>query len=235
MEKKEKKHIKLKTGKGDKTIDVFFGTGFVNKKTIGMIKIGVQKAFKFFNQVEKVNFRIDLVSSRSEFDKKIGFKTEDWFIGNSFGNKFMIFSPETIEKETSHKKNEFIPLIAHETAHILHKKINPNFSHWMSEGIAQNIAEQKTKKDIKPENIKHFLEHNLFQNSDYREFISHQGYEISNKLTKFFIDHYSKKQVMDLLKIKYSSSPVVIEKKFCDRLRIDKNHLILAVKNILKD
>jgi len=228
-----KKQIKLKVDK-DKSIDIFVDKKSKNPKIVEMIKKGAEVAFNYFDNVKKINFSIELIYSRAEFDEKVGFKTENWFIANSFKKKFIIFSPDRIEDQTSHKKNEFVPIISHETSHILLNKINMDFCAWLSEGIAQNIAKQERKGEIKYENQKYFLKDSLFKNSDCQKFISRQGYNISYKLVRFLIENYSKKQVMDLLKIKYYDYENSLEKDFCKILKTSKKNLLGRFKKILK-
>ena len=227
-----KRQIELKVGK-DKTINVLIDKRAREQKVAEMIRKGAGVAFDYFNNVKKINFGVELIYSRAEFDEKIGFKTENWVTAHSFGNRFIIFSPAKIEKQTSHKKNEFIPIVSHETSHVLLKKLNTDFCTWLNEGIAQNIARQEQEKEIGSENIEHFLRYSLFKNSNYHKFISKQGYEISYKLTRFLMASYSKKQMMELLKIKYCSikSP---EKDFCKILKTDKEKLIEKFKEVLK-
>jgi len=227
----EKQQIIINTGK-NKTIRLVVDKKLKNQRVINMVKKGAQIAFDYFDEVKNINFEVELIYSRDEFDKKMGRKTESWLIGNSFGKRFVIFSPEKIEEHTSHKKQEFIPLITHETVHVLHEKISSNYSYWLSEGIAQNVAGQEKKKGIECKNIKHFLHYSLFKNSNYRNFIAHQGYEISNRLVKFLMSEYSKKQVMSLLKIKYDSV-VTVEEKFCKILATNKKTLASQFEEVL--
>jgi hypothetical protein len=229
----EKKQIELKIEK-DKMISVFVDKKSKNLKNIEMIKEGVKKSFGYFDNIKKINFSVELIYSRDEFDQKIGYKTKNWVIGSALGDRFIIFSPEKIEEETNHKKNEFIPLITHEATHIFHKKINPkNFGFWLSEGIAQNIAGQEQKIDIEKKNITYFLRYCLFKNPGYYKFVSHQGYEISQRLVKFLMENYSKEQMIKLLKIKYNSKNS-IKKDFGKILKIKEKDFLFQVKSVLE-
>jgi hypothetical protein len=167
------------------------------------------------------------------FCRKLGIKTPDWLIASAFTNKFIIFEPSKIEKYTCHNKNEFEQLITHETSHILLKELNPNCCAWMNEGIALNIAKQEKRKDIKSENISHFIKNSLFKNSKYETFISKQGYDISYRLIKFLLENYNKKIMLGLFKIDYKSSKST-EKDVCRVLGQNKNKLIDQFTKILK-
>ena len=228
----KKEAIKINIGR-NKIINLYINKETNSEKIIKMIKKGVQKPFDYFNNVKKISFDIELIYSRKEMNIKLKFKTPNWLIAHSFGKKFIIFEPSKIEKCTSHKRNEFAKIIAHETSHIMLKKINPDFCTWLNEGIAQNIANQKKKIEIKPKNIKYFIKNCLFINSGYKKFISNQGYEISYRLTKSLIDSYDKKTLLKLLKLKYYFDKSS-EKNFCKILQKNKQELIEKFIKVLE-
>lgn len=154
-------------------------------------------------------------------------------MGTVVKNKLIIFSPSEIEIWTNHKKSEFVPLISHETTHIFQDGINPDdYCYWLSEGVAQVIANQVRNEKIIPQNIRHFFRYSLFKNTSYGKFVSKQGYEISYKLSKYLIDNYSQKQIMELLKLKYDDK-TSSEKVFCKILEEDKGSIILKFKKVL--
>jgi len=229
----EKEILKIKIDKG-KNIDILFKSELENQKTIKMIKKGVLNSFNYFNNVKTIKFTIELIYSRKEFDKMIGSKTESWVTAHSFGNRFIIFSPSEIEKCTSHRRNEFMPIISHETSHVLLKKLNTNFCTWMNEGIAQYTADQERKEKIKLKNISCFFNDSLFKNSNYDRFISRQGYEISYKLVNYLMANYSKKIIIKLLQVKYDFVKSS-EKDVCKILNTNKDKLIAQFEEVLEN
>ena len=229
--KAEKEIINIELGESS-SIDVSVGIGTNRAEVIEEIKKGVYRAFAFFDSLKDIKFEINFIYSREEFDKYLGEKTENWVIAHSFGNKFIIFAPEEIEKLTSHKRNEFQQIVCHETCHILLQKINPKFSFWMFEGIALNVSSQIKRGDVKKENIEYFINECLFKNTGYVDFISHQGYLISYLLMKFLLDNYSKEIIMDLLKIRYESKNLA-EEELCKILSKTKEEVVNSAKNIL--
>lgn len=220
----EKETIKINIDK-NKTINLCVDKKSETENIIEMIRKGTKDPFKYFDTVKKINFDIELIYSREEFNNKLGTKTPDWLVASAFTNKFIIFEPSKIEKYTCHKKEEFTQLIAHETSHILLKELNPNYCAWMNEGVALNIAKQDKIKNIKSENISHFIKNNLFKNSKYDTFIEKQGYDISYKLVRYLLKNYSKKKMLDLFKIKYSYTKSA-EKDACRILNKNKSELI---------
>ena len=103
----------------------------------------------------------------------------------------------------------------------------------MHEGIATNIANQIKTNKIINENIDLFFKYGLFKNSNYNEFISHQGYTISYKIIKFLLDNYKKQTVMDLMKIKYDFKNSC-EEELCKILGMQKDELVSLFKSILE-
>lgn len=229
----EKEIFIIKTG-ADSTINVLAKHDINIAEITKNIKNGINEAFIFFDKLKGINFGIDLVYSREEFNKYLGEKTENWVVAHSFKNKFIIFAPEEIEKFTNHKRNEFQQIICHETCHILLQGINPKFSFWMFEGIALNVANQIKKAEIKKENLEYFINECLFKNSGYGDFISHQGYPISYLLIRFFMDNYSKKIVMDLLTVKYGPNNYA-DGELCKILNQTREEIVNLVENILEN
>lgn len=227
-----KEITKLRVDK-NKIINIILNKTIESKKIAEIIKKGVQRSLDYFSMVKIINFDIELIYSREEFDKIIEHKTENWVSAYSFAGKFIIFSPSEIEKHTSHKKNEFLQIISHETSHILLKKINANFCTWLNEGIAQYISSQRQKEIIDPKNINYFIKECLLKNSEYEKFISRQGYQISYKLVKFLAENYDKDRIIKLLQIKYDFIKSS-EKDFCKILNTHIDKLLNQFKAVLK-
>jgi len=228
-----KKEIKLNVDE-NKTIVLFVDSQSENQDIVEMIKKGARDSFVYFDNIKKIRFGVELIYSRKEFDKKIGYKTESWVTAHSFGSSFIIFSPLGMEKYTSHNRNEFIQIITHETSHIMLKKLNTDFCTWMNEGIAQNIAGQKQKARIDSKNTNYFLKESLFKNSNYEKFISRQGYEISYKLVRFLMTKYDKETIIRLLQVKYDFTDSS-RGNICKILDTDSDKLIDQFKKVLEN
>lgn len=215
-------------------VKIEFNPSYPIKTLVFGIKKSIRKATHFFEYVNPLEFKIELIYSREEFDKKIGSKTEDWVTAHSFKDSFIIFHPNAFERYTSHNKNEFYEIITHETAHILIKHKNPNFSMWLNEGIAQFIAGQKQKTRIKPESKEYFMRNCLFKNSNYDKFIKNEGYKISYKIVDYFIHKYGKGKIIELLNIKYGFDRGT-EKEFCRLFDLSKDEIIRIVRKALNN
>jgi len=218
----------------NKTVRLLFGNGSKAREIVDLIKKGIQGPLNYFNNIERISFGVELIYSREEFDKIVGYETERWVTAHSFGNRFIIFEPSEIEKHTSHSRNEFVPIVSHETSHILLRKLNADFCTWMNEGIAQNIADQRRGEKIDPTNISYFLDECLFKNSNYKKFISRQGYEISYKLIRFLMNEYSKETIIKLFEVKYGFVKSS-EKNICRILGARKSELIAKFSMVLKN
>jgi hypothetical protein len=153
----------------------------------------------------KFSITITLVNARAEYNKAVGFKTENWEIAKTKNNKIIIFHPDVIESETCHKKGCFKQVLVHEMTHAVINTVNMNFLYWVSEGLAQYFADPLHKKIIfSKEDINFFIKNNLYKNSNYYNFLKHNGYEISYWATKYFIEKYGEDKVLELIKVKSS-------------------------------
>ncbi len=233
MQKIHKKNFKIEIEK-NKIISVFVWSSSDKNLIVSEIKKGVGNAFIFFDEIKNIEFLIDFIYSRNEFDEYTKEKTENWVVARSFKNKFIIFAPEKIEICTSHKKEEFKQIVCHETCHVLTQKINQNFSFWMFEGVALNVANQIKKGEIKKENIEYFIDECLFKNYNYKDFISHQGYLMSYLLIKYLIDNYDKNIIIELLKINYKTDKLIMD-EFCRIMKKSNKEIIDTVKNIFEN
>ena len=184
-------------------------------------------------EVNLTDFKIDLVYSRKQYDKKVKRKTKRWEIANTSNNSFIIFHPDFIESETDHKKEEFDCILTHEIAHVITNSINSIFLNWISEGIAQYIADQKpSTKYVKQSNVNHFIKNNFYKNSNYQDFISHEGYEVSYWLIKYILEKYGKKNISSLINTKNNSnSKNQLEEIFSKPIKdIEREVLKLALR-----
>src|SRR3972149_3303125 len=153
-------------------------------------------------KIKPINFKIYLIYSREQYDKKVKRSSERWEIANTSGSSFIILHPDVIENETSHKKEEFEQILTHEFTHVITNSINPNFLSWISEGVALNIAGQNHfSKYVNKSNADYFIKNSLYTNVDNQDFVTHEGYEISYWLVRYILEKYGKEKFLSLIKV----------------------------------
>lgn len=229
MDKTKQKKIHA----GTTTITVYCNSGHSLQSLNKFVKNSVTATKEFFSDanIKKQNIQIELLCSRSEFDKALGKPTEDWLCGSIKKGTILIFHPNFLAKESSHKKKEFPQILTHEICHILIDQINHKSSWWLDEGVAQYIADQKPTQKIPPTDINYFIKHQLFKNSDYDTFISHSGYQISYMVTNLLIKKHGKNTVIELLKIKPGKH---MQKKFLAIINEDINTFLRDIRKAVK-
>lgn len=177
-----------------------------------------KKLIKFFNKYPP-KITINFIYTRKEMDNYFGEKSPKWLCGmvdNKDMYKMYIFSPLVFEKLTTHKKDEILPTIIHETAHAFVSQINKKCFAWMNEGICQYVEnDKKDYKKIKEKNLKWFIENNIFFNPKIKWNIQveHEGYKISFNLVKYILKTKGKNKFIQLLKIKREGNPEKLKQK----------------------
>ena len=134
-----------------------------NKKIERFYKEAMESLGEFYGINWKVGMPVILLlESREDIDKIKGRKTEDWVVGFTDGSKKCLFllSPETYEKESSHKysEEEYSALIKHELSHLYSRILYEGYIPvWLVEGIAIYSSGQLSLKR-RPKELKNFLE-----------------------------------------------------------------------------
>lgn len=154
---------------------------------------------EFFEMKINPNFKIFLLEKREEMDVLCERKTEDWLFGLTIITKgsIVIFHPEKVESETSHKKETFYFTLKHEIAHIyFFRNACKSTPKWLNEGLAYYLAKQKYNDKPLNEIVKSI---NFFFkfNSNY--------YFHAAKLVTLLIEKYGKEKILLLIKSWYMS------------------------------
>ena len=164
------------------------------KKMIEKIKKKLEEFYGF----KSPDFLIEVCESRKDFEEKTGKKeTPDWLVGFANNRKIYILDPEAMERESSHKKEEFEQILTHEICHIFHYQINKNILTWVDEGVASFVAGQNKKPDFNKEDV------NKFFNGP---FDPEKGYRISYWAIKTVFDLGGKEMVLELAKVNRQDS-----------------------------
>lgn len=157
----------------------------------------------FFSSLEKRSLKIDIVLlyARDEYDAVAGFKSEKRNAGLSKGTRICIFHPDFFESQTIYPRAAFQKSLTHELSHVFIRELSADYLWWVTEGVAQYIAGQDEYKELAPQNIEHFLGHDLYENSNYQEFSAHQGHQISKRLAYGLVRRFQEDVLKKLLNV----------------------------------
>lgn len=161
-----------------------------DKILISRVYNNVKKFFK----IPLPKFDLVFVSTRKEFNRLLGRETPIYMVGFINRRGIVIFSPETIEKETCWKRTDFYSTMVHEISHLFFRSISKrNVPIWLNEGLAtylqNNYMAPKNKIKISYSELTRKFNAKQPLNYDmYWEFVYH--------LIKF----YKKEKIMKILK-----------------------------------
>jgi hypothetical protein len=158
----------------------------------------VQEAYRanvnFFGK-EVGEVVVSFLYSREEMDGVRNQKTLDWQVGQTTNDGLYIFSPKVFDKVSSHPKEDFLPVLKHEMAHIFTRKLF-NFSnpHWLREGLAGYVAEQYKGRKIDKNKIGGFSD--LHASEGW-----HKGsyYNQAYWFTKYLVDTFGKEKFREFI------------------------------------
>lgn len=168
------------------------------------VKNEVLKAFNFVYKYFLVKIPDSIIyisNNRIDFDKRLNKKTAVWFVANaSDNNEIDILSPSAIRNESSHRKNEFFPILKHEFTHLFveHLAKGKAVPLWLNEGLASYVAKQHQNEK---EAI--YIEDNFCKKlslpKGWSENINHGAYTIAAVFVYFLIKKYSFKKILKLI------------------------------------
>lgn len=166
----------------------------------------IQKELNSFFRIKIERPLIFLVGSRREIDILWNKKTQGWLTAWMKGNNIFILHPDVYTKESDHKDIEhFWKTLKHEYCHIYFKHITGNsIPKWLNEGLACYLAKQEKKVPSKDNLLKVF---NYFRKTDW------QIYSIAYFWTKFLIENYGLKKLLELIN---QINPKITQKQFSE-------------------
>lgn len=160
-----------------------------------------------FFDVEDISINIRVINTRKEFEKIVDRKTSNWVVGTTKFNNIYVLKKMAIEKESSHKKEEFIQILKHEICHSYINKLNPLCAKSIEEGFCLNMAEQNKEDIIKKENYDLFFgPSNMYAFMNSEEFAQKQGYQLSYMIVRNIINNFSRQQIISLIMISRKDS-----------------------------
>ena len=141
--------------------------------------------------------------NRKEFDKKLNQKTKLWHIASASNERIDIMHFDTFEKETSHKKEDFLPTLKHEIAHLFIDKVAKHKAvpKWLDEGLASYVSEQY-------KNIKHSIHieecfcEKLGTPKGWNDYSDYCAYDTASLFVNFLAEKYTLDKIINLLLIK---------------------------------
>lgn len=155
----------------------------------------------YFQDAPK-NITIRIHKTKKDFDKQIGRNTRDWEIANaSHDNEIDILHPAAFEKESSHKKEDFLPVLKHEIVHLFVDKLAKKAAipKWLDEGFSSFVSGQY--KNIKKQ--KNYIEQNFCEKlgtpKEWNEYSSYNAYQISALFVKYLIEDNSIDKLKQLI------------------------------------
>lgn len=147
---------------------------------------------------------INLHQNRNSYNKKLGRVTRDWEVGNmSNYNVIDILHPDSFEKFSSHKKDEFNLVLKHELVHIFIGRLSKSktIPMWLNEGLANYVAGYiSSYTNSGPLYIEQQFLEKLSTQFSWNQHASHGGYRYSSLFIDHLIKKYSISHVLDLIR-----------------------------------
>ncbi|MDD5133095.1 MAG: hypothetical protein PHD81_02800 [Candidatus Nanoarchaeia archaeon] len=168
------------------------------------IKTAENKYFRIF-KIKPKSFNIILVYSRKEFDKYVGFKTENWVDGYVKLDSLIMFSPSV--KDNYLQRNvpmSYKSFFDHEINHFFYISLVGSYSPvWLGEGYACYMSdsmpsplEKDRFRQIK--NPQKFLFYKYIKKSYFR--YANEFYSISFYVVTYLIENYGHNKILKLIK-----------------------------------
>ncbi|MEK7104575.1 MAG: basic secretory protein-like protein [Patescibacteria group bacterium] len=145
------------------------------------------------------NLIVCVHKNRKEFDKKLNRKTKLWLVANVANGEINILHSNSFAKESTHKANEFFPILKHEIAHLFIDRMTNGKSvpNWLDEGLASYVSEKY--KDIK---------HSIYIEEDFCEKLGtpkgwdehsdYYAYDTASLFVAFLAEKYTLDKTMEL-------------------------------------
>ncbi|MFA6995577.1 MAG: hypothetical protein WC249_04235 [Patescibacteria group bacterium] len=175
-------------------------TGQDSKK----IRKEVLRAFDFLSNyftIKVPDIIVRIYENRTEFDKNLKRKTADWFVANASRDKEIdILSPWAMASESSHDKEEFLPILKHEFTHLFVQGLAKGSAvpMWLNEGLASYVAKQHQSEKQTIYIEEHFCE-KLSTPKSWDKYVNYSVYSVASLFVHFLIKKYSFKKIKELI------------------------------------
>ena len=135
---------------------------------------------------------------------KLGRQTADWEVGNTNNNKneIDILDPDAFEKQSSHPRDDFFPILEHEIVHIFTAMISDGKAvpFWLNEGLSMYFAQQKKQYFAKGLYIEDHYVSKLATRHGWNTYSNGDAYRFSCLFVNYLIKKYSLEKVLILLR-----------------------------------
>ena len=146
------------------------------------------------------NLTVCVHKSRKEFDKKLDRKTKLWEVANVINGEINIIHASSFAKESSHKADEFFPILKHEISHLfIDKKTNGKaVPKWLDEGLASYVSDKyrDIRRSVHIE--KNFCE-KLGTPKGWNDYSDYCAYDTASLFVAFLTEKYTLDKVINLL------------------------------------
>lgn len=163
----------------------------------------VTKAYadvSLFLKDELENLIIFIHKGRKEFDKKLNRQTKLWEVANVMNEQIDIIHIDFFEKESSHNRDEFLPILKHEITHLFVEKIarEKSVPKWLNEGTASYVSGQY--KNIKfPIYIEKDFCEKLGTPKGWDDHSNYDAYNTSSLFVSFLAEKYTLDKLIKLI------------------------------------
>jgi hypothetical protein len=155
-----------------------------------------------FFEIEKKTFVVNLISEKMEFDKIRNNESPMWLAGICSlknGGEIYIYHPDSLEKYTIHKKEDFFHILKHELVHLyFHEKYKNIKSLWINEGLAVYLSQRFILKD-EYKLVDDYIHFSELSNLDSLYKHPKIYYKQSGSIIKFMIEKFGKNNLFKFL------------------------------------
>jgi hypothetical protein len=198
-----------------------------NEKEILLV---VNNAYNYVSNFFSVDYKKKIIirvhGSRKSFEKELNEKTADWCVANTNKDgEIDILSPVSMSKESSHAGKEFLSILRHELTHVFINFFvkNSAIPMWLSEGLANYVADQNRKIDSALYLGSTFCER-LGTKRGWDENVNYDAYNISARFVSFLINKFGTSKIIKLIKnldtnYYYSNFEIIFKKIYKKELK----------------
>lgn len=188
---------------------------FYKGKDFNGFKKDILNAYNDINRhfQDDLEILVRIHKTKNDFNKQLKRNTMEWEVANaSHNNEIDILHPNAMEKESSHNKNEFIPILKHEMTHLFIDKLSngKTIPKWLDEGFASYLSGQYKIDKWRNNYIEENFCKKLGTPQGWDKHSNYSAYQTASLFVYFLIKNYSiikvKKMISSLDKNYYYSN-----------------------------